>query len=185
LTIAGLRDRRKEPVRDFSGGMKRRLNIAAALLHDPDFFVLDEPTVGVDPQSRNLIFEALEAQRDAGKTLLYTTHYMEEAERLCERVAIMDGGKVITEGEVSELHKLIPTECIVHVEVPQGSSLPDSVPGARNVKRHGRRVSFEIDDLRAGLPLALEAFSSIDEVKTERPTLEEVFLQLTGRSLRD
>ncbi len=185
LSVAGLQDRRKEPVREFSGGMKRRLNIASALLHDPDFFVLDEPTVGVDPQSRNLIFEALEAQRDSGKTLLYTTHYMEEAERLCERVAIMDGGRVIAEGEISELHRLIPSDCTVHVEVSHGASPPETIPGARNVKRHGRRVSFEVDDLKMDLPVALAAFPSIEEVQTERPTLEEVFLHLTGRSLRD
>lgn len=185
LGVSGLGDRRKEPVRNYSGGMKRRLNIAAALLHDPDFFVLDEPTVGVDPQSRNLIFEALEAQRDAGKTLLYTTHYMEEAERLCERVAIMDCGRVIAEGEVSELHRLIPSDCTVHVEVSQGAKPPEVVPGARNVKRYGRSVSFEVDDLKTGLPVALQAFPSVEGVKTERSTLEEVFLHLTGRSLRD
>lgn len=185
LTLAGLGDRRKGPVREFSGGMKRRLNIAAALMHDPDLLVLDEPTVGVDPQSRNLIFEALEALRDAGKTLLYTTHYMEEAERLCQKVAIMDGGRVIAEGVLKDLYRLIPTKSIVHVEVSDGSAIPETIPGARNIRREGRSVNFEMDDLNTGLPAALGAFSSIERVVTERPTLEEVFLHLTGRSLRD
>jgi ABC-2 type transport system ATP-binding protein len=97
LELVGLSDRRNERVQAFSGGMKRRLNIAAALLHDPELLLLDEPTVGVDPQSRNAIFENLEALQQRGKTLLYTTHYMEEAERLCERVLIMDHGKVLAD----------------------------------------------------------------------------------------
>jgi ABC-2 type transport system ATP-binding protein len=97
LELVGLSERRNERVKTFSGGMKRRLNIAAALLHEPDLLLLDEPTVGVDPQSRNAIFENLEALKQRGKTLLYTTHYMEEAERLCERVLIMDHGKVLAD----------------------------------------------------------------------------------------
>ena len=185
LTVAGLSERRKGPVRDFSGGMKRRLNIAAALIHDPDLLVLDEPTVGVDPQSRNQIFEALESLRESGKTLLYTTHYMEEAERLCQRVAIMDAGKVIAEGEPSELHRLIPPRSTVRVEIASGATVPGTIPGARNVRREGASVVFEMDDLKVGLAAALTAFPSIEQVTTERPTLEEVFLHLTGRSLRD
>ncbi len=103
LVLVGLADRRKDKVKTFSGGMKRRLNIAGALLHDPDLILLDEPTVGVDPQSRNAIFENLEALQRRGKTLLYTTHYMEEAERLCERVVIMDHGKVLADDRVDAL----------------------------------------------------------------------------------
>jgi ABC-2 type transport system ATP-binding protein len=103
LELVGLIDRRNERVQAFSGGMKRRLNIAAALLHDPDLMLLDEPTVGVDPQSRNAIFENLEALKKRGKTLLYTTHYMEEAERLCERVLIMDHGKVLADDATATL----------------------------------------------------------------------------------
>jgi ABC-2 type transport system ATP-binding protein len=99
----GLGDRRNDRVKTFSGGMKRRLNIAGALLHDPDLILLDEPTVGVDPQSRNAIFENLEALKQRGKTLLYTTHYMEEAERLCDRVLIMDQGKVLADDRVAVL----------------------------------------------------------------------------------
>ncbi len=93
LSVVGLADRSKDRVKSFSGGMKRRLNIAAALLHDPDLILLDEPTVGIDPHSRNTIFDNLEALKRRGKTLLYTTHYMEEADRLCDRVLILDGGR--------------------------------------------------------------------------------------------
>jgi ABC-2 type transport system ATP-binding protein len=101
LTLVGLADRSKDRVNTFSGGMKRRLNIAAALLHDPDLILLDEPTVGVDPQSRNAIFDNLEELKRRGKTLLYTTHYMEEAERLCDRVLILDHGRILANDTVS------------------------------------------------------------------------------------
>jgi ABC-2 type transport system ATP-binding protein len=103
LTLVGLADRRDERVKNFSGGMKRRLNIAGALLHDPDLILLDEPTVGVDPQSRNAIFGNLEELKRRGKALLYTTHYMEEAERLCDRVLIMDHGKVLADDSTAVL----------------------------------------------------------------------------------
>lgn len=103
LRLVGLADRRRERVKNFSGGMKRRLNIAGALLHDPDLMLLDEPTVGVDPQSRNAIFSNLEQLKARGKTLLYTTHYMEEAERLCDRVLIMDHGKVLADDATAAL----------------------------------------------------------------------------------
>jgi ABC-2 type transport system ATP-binding protein len=102
LSLVGLADRSKDRVSTFSGGMKRRLNIAAALLHDPDLILLDEPTVGVDPQSRNAIFDNLEELKRRGKTLLYTTHYMEEAERLCDRVLILDHGRVLANDTVSK-----------------------------------------------------------------------------------
>ena len=103
LALVGLDDRRNDRVKTFSGGMKRRLNIAGALLHDPDLILLDEPTVGVDPQSRNAIFGNLEALKQRGKTLIYTTHYMEEAERLCDRVLIMDHGHVLADDTVAAL----------------------------------------------------------------------------------
>jgi ABC-2 type transport system ATP-binding protein len=103
LALVGLAGRRNERVKTFSGGMKRRLNIAGALLHDPDLILLDEPTVGVDPQSRNAIFDNLEALKRRGKTLLYTTHYMEEAERLCDRVLILDHGRILANDSVANL----------------------------------------------------------------------------------
>src|SRR5262249_15023780 len=102
LSLVGLADRAKAKPSTFSGGLQRRLNIACALVHDPDVLVLDEPTVGVDPQSRNAIFDNLEALRSRGKALVYTTHYMEEAERLCDRVLIMDHGKIVASGTLAE-----------------------------------------------------------------------------------
>jgi ABC-2 type transport system ATP-binding protein len=105
LEVVGLADRAREPVEKFSGGMKRRLNLAAGLIHEPRLLVLDEPTVGVDPQSRSHVFETIRSLRAAGTTILYTSHYMEEVEALCDRVAIMDGGKVIAEGAVAALRE--------------------------------------------------------------------------------
>jgi len=108
LTLVGLIDRARDKVKTFSGGMKRRLNLAAGLLHDPDILLLDEPTVGVDPQSRNAIFDNLEGLKRRGKALLYTTHYMEEAERLADRIVVIDGGKVIANDTLAGLHARVP-----------------------------------------------------------------------------
>jgi ABC-2 type transport system ATP-binding protein len=190
LTIGALNDRQKQAVRTFSGGMKRRLNIAAALLHDPDLLILDEPTVGVDPQSRNLIFEALSSLLSAGKTLLYTTHYMEEVERLCQAAAIIDKGKVIANGPLNELHRLVPSRCVVHfdLEKPLSGDL-SGLPEALSLARDGRTVSLETGELSRDLPSALEEIKKhggrVENIRTERPSLEQVFLHLTGRTLRD
>src|SRR5438128_2582893 len=108
LALVGLADRARDAVKTFSGGMKRRLNLAAGLLHDPDILLLDEPTVGVDPQSRNAIFENLELLKNRGKALLYTTHYMEEAERLADRIVVIDHGKVIADDTLAGLHARVP-----------------------------------------------------------------------------
>ena len=107
LTLVGLADRARDRVKTFSGGMKRRLNLAAGLLHDPDILLLDEPTVGVDPQSRNAIFENLEELKRRGKALLYTTHYMEEAERLADRIVVIDGGRVVADDTLEGLHATV------------------------------------------------------------------------------
>lgn len=109
LEGVGLADRARDKPASFSGGMKRRLNIACALVHEPDLLILDEPTVGVDPQSRNAIFDHLERLRDQGKALLYTTHYMEEAERLCSRIVVVDQGRVVAQGSQDELRREHPT----------------------------------------------------------------------------
>lgn len=191
LDIAGLRDREKDRVDGFSGGMKRRLNLAAALLHDPEIIVLDEPTVGVDPQSRNAIFESLEKLRAGGKTLIYTTHYMEEVERLCDRIAIMDGGKVVAEGTLEELRRLLPGERRLTVEI-DGTAAPDLVsdlPGVRKVVAEGSTLTMDVDDLEVVLPLLLKRFDDrrirYGALTSGRLSLEEVFLSLTGKSLRD
>ena len=166
LLLVGLAERAGDRVRTFSGGMKRRLNLAAGLLHDPQIVLLDEPTVGVDPQSRNAIFDNLEALRAAGKGLLYTTHYMEEAERLCDRIAIIDAGKLLALGTFSEL-------LAAH-----------GGPPTLMVKANGTEQRLQTANPLAELN-RIAAESPIEAFQMERPTLEQVFLRLTGRSLRD
>ncbi|RYG21761.1 ABC transporter ATP-binding protein [bacterium] len=193
LAVANLKDRAKDRVESFSGGMKRRLNIAIALLHDPDLIVLDEPTVGVDPQSRNAIFEALEALRGQGKTLLYTTHYMEEVERLCDRIAIMDHGRIVAEGTLAELQRSIPGKRRVTLELESAadSALPAlrTLPGVVDVETAEKSLSLDVESLEASLPGILHALAEHNvrygALASDRLSLEEVFLQKTGRSLRD
>src|SRR5437773_8434013 len=117
IHLAGLTDRAKDRVSTFSGGMKRRLNLATAMLHDPQILLLDEPTVGVDPQSRNAIFDNLETLKKRGKTLIYTTHYVEEAERLCDRIIIIDHGKVIANDTLHGLHRMLPVTNVLAIEL--------------------------------------------------------------------
>jgi len=166
LRIAGLLDRAGQRVETFSGGMKRRLNLAAALVHDPDLLVLDEPTVGVDPQSRNLLFEAIQALHDRGRTVIYTTHYMEEAERLCDRIAIVDGGRLLALGTLDEL-------LAAHGGLPM--LVADTARGEVREKT--------ADPLALLNRLAQD--TTVHGFRLERPTLEQVFLRLTGKSLRD
>ncbi len=161
LQLVGLYDRRGESVKTFSGGMKRRLNIACALLHDPDVILLDEPTVGVDPQSRNAIFENIEALKRQGKTIIYTTHYMEEAERLCDRIVIMDRGRVIANDTVAGLYAQLPLKREAVIDLPTNTT-NDSV----------------VDELSA-------RFGAQFRVQQHGAKLEDVFMLLTGHALRD
>ncbi len=196
LDIAGLRDRAGDAVAEFSGGMKRRLHIACALLHDPAIVILDEPTVGVDPQSRNAIFEALLALRDAGKALLYTTHYMEEAERLCDRLLIVDHGQVVAAGRTHELLDaavLVPTVCLDLDRVPPAglTEALGRLPGVQLLAGGERpqQLRLELASLVQGLPAVLQCLAGqglgLQGLQTERPSLEQLFLSLTGRQLRD
>jgi ABC-2 type transport system ATP-binding protein len=193
LDLVGLADRAKDKVRTFSGGMKRRLNLAAALLHDPQILLLDEPTVGVDPQSRNAIFDNLETLKKRGKTLVYTTHYMEEAERLCDRIIIIDNGKVIANDTLNGLHRMLPVTNLLAIELegPDGFkpesllALPEVV--SAEVREGTLRVGLH--NLTTGAPAILrwlaESGYPYQHVTSERPDLETVFLTLTGRNLRD
>ena len=166
LAFVGLGDRRRDRVETYSGGMKRRLNIAAAVLHEPDLVLLDEPTVGVDPQSRNAIFDSIEALRAQGRTLVYSTHYMEEAVRLCDRIAIIDAGRVLALDTVPALIQSLGGTPTLHVRLP------------------GREVVVQTRDPLAELNrLSLEA--PVESFRVDEPTLEQVFLTLTGRTLRD
>lgn len=194
MELVGLSDRMGDRVKTFSGGMKRRLNLAAALLHDPQTLILDEPTVGVDPQSRNAIFENLEALKAAGKSLLYTTHYMEEAERLCDLVVILDHGEVVASDSPRGLSRLIPAMNLLAVELvdPEPGPWLDalrSLPEVADATLDQETLRVGVRDLTSGTPAVLgwlatngRAFS---HVVSERPDLESVFLSLTGRSLRD
>jgi len=193
LDLVGLADRVRDKVKGFSGGMKRRLNLAAALLHDPQILLLDEPTVGVDPQSRNAIFDNLETLKKRGKTLIYTTHYMEEAERLCDRIIIIDHGRVIADDTLHGLHKMLPVTNVLAIELEN----PDSFdPTQLKVLSHVESVDFQerllrvgVHDLSSGAPAILawlaEHGQRVQHMTSERPDLETVFLTLTGRSLRD
>src|SRR6204780_5138290 len=139
LELVGLADRAHDRIKNYSGGMKRRLNLAAALLHDPQILLLDEPTVGVDPQSRNAIFDNLETLKTRGKTLIYTTHYMEEAERLCDRIVITDNGKVVADDTLQGLYRRLPVTNLLVVELergPDGLRTADieALPGIRFAK---------------------------------------------------
>jgi ABC-2 type transport system ATP-binding protein len=196
LELVGLEDRRADRVKTFSGGMKRRLNIAAALLHDPELILLDEPTVGVDPQSRNAIFENLEELKRRGKTLIYTTHYMEEAERLCDRVVIIDHGKVLADDTVRGLYRLLPASRAVVLEVegpPPAEDLMATLallPGISTVEYTATGgIQIETDDFGTPLARALGIIANhgqrIASVRTAKASLEDVFISLTGHALRD
>jgi ABC-2 type transport system ATP-binding protein len=194
LELVGLADRAHDRVKNYSGGMKRRLNLAAALLHDPQILLLDEPTVGVDPQSRNAIFDNLEVLKRRGKTLLYTTHYMEEAERLCDRVIIMDHGQVVADDTLQGLYGLLPVTNLLAVELDGGQDglrLDElrAVPGVRSAKIEAGTLRVGVQDLATETPRVLEWLVErghlYHHVASERADLETVFLTLTGRSLRD
>jgi len=194
MKLVGLADRVGDRVRTFSGGMKRRLNLAAALLHDPQILLLDEPTVGVDPQSRNAVFDNLETLKRQGKTLLYTTHYMEEAERLCDRIVIIDHGKVIANDSLQGLYRLLPVANLLAIELENGSDglhAEDlrALPEVRSVELSAATLRVGVHDLAAGTPLVLQWLVDhghpYRHVVSERADLETVFLTLTGRSLRD
>jgi ABC-2 type transport system ATP-binding protein len=169
LDWTGLADRAGSRAGTYSGGMKRRLNLAAALLHDPPLLLLDEPTAGVDPQSRNNLFEVVQRLAGEGKTVIYTTHYMEEAQRLCDRVGIIDHGRLLALDTVSNLIETHAGPSTIHIEIDGAEERIESSSPADDLPR--------ILSDRAGTP--------IRSLRVERPTLESVFLHLTGRSLRD
>lgn len=181
LELAGLSDRRKDTVSKYSGGMKRRLNIVCGLIHDPQVVFLDEPTVGVDPQSRNLIFDQIEMLKKMGRTIIYTTHYMEEAQRLCERVAIVDHGRILDLDTVKNLLNKHGGKSLVEGELE--TELPSSItlPGERN----GMTIKFESDHPFNDVYALQQKGVTFASLHVERPDLESVFLNLTGRRLRD
>jgi ABC-2 type transport system ATP-binding protein len=193
LEVVDLADRAKERTEHYSGGMKRRLNIAVGLLHRPRLLVLDEPTVGVDPQSRNAILTSVEALSAEGMGILYTTHYMEEAERLCDRVGIIDEGTIIAEGTRRELVAMVggldKISLTATGNLRAAATALQSVPGLREVIVHDTGLDLLVDGARQRLPELLEAAARdgavIRSVEVIEPDLEAVFLHLTGKALRD
>jgi ABC-2 type transport system ATP-binding protein len=181
LTFAGLTDRAKDRVKTFSGGMKRRLNLAAALVHDPQVIFLDEPTVGVDPQSRNHIFDRIQELRAQGRTVVYTTHYMEEAQRLCDRVAIMDRGEILDLDTVAALVDRYGGRSVVKAELARQPADVSVLPAPVD----GLSLRFESDRPLEEIGRLSSAGVSFQTLEVTKPDLETVFLTLTGRSLRD
>jgi ABC-2 type transport system ATP-binding protein len=191
LAAVALSDRADDRAGTFSGGMKRRLNLGAALVHGPDLLLLDEPTTGVDPQSRNHIFEEVRRLNAAGMTIIYTSHYMEEVQALCPRVGIIDHGKLIACDAVAALLCRLPGLLRLRVaSMPEPARLRFAeLPGRRPARDDGRLIELECQDVKKTLlqliPLLAEEGVELTGLETEEPNLERVFLHLTGRGLRD
>jgi ABC-2 type transport system ATP-binding protein len=193
LALVNLADRASDKPATFSGGMKRRLNIAAALLHDPQLLILDEPTVGVDPQSRNAIFDTLEALKAQGRSLIYTSHYMEEVERLADHIVIIDHGKVLADETPDALYRRLPAQAALRAELAgePSAALLDGVrtqPGVTGVQHEGNALDIGLADA-AHAPAVLAWLAGQGQpllhFATAKTSLENIFLNLTGRSLRD
>jgi ABC-2 type transport system ATP-binding protein len=194
LELIGLVDRQKDRVDKYSGGMKRRVNIGAALLHKPKILYLDEPTVGIDPQSRRAILDGVKALNAAGMTVLYTTHYMEEAQELSDRIGVMDKGKMIAIGTQPELVKLVGEKTRIDVGVDRDSHPMAEqwrrLPGVASVtEEEGGPLSLMVEDANTVMPQLFDsarvAGVRVTKIDLAEPNLEMVFLHLTGRGLRD
>jgi ABC-2 type transport system ATP-binding protein len=194
LELIGLVDRQKDRLDKYSGGMKRRVNIGAALLHRPRILFLDEPTVGIDPQSRRSILDGVKDLNTAGVTVLYTTHYMEEAQELSDRIAIMDRGVMIAMGTQAELVRSVGERTRMDLTVDRQADLLaeqwGQLPGVESVSRPGEsRLQLLVDDAGTLMPSLFEGARAegarITEISLAEPNLETVFLHLTGRALRD
>ena len=192
LDMVGLLDRAKDLPKTYSGGMKRRLNIACALAHGLKLLILDEPTVGIDPQSRNHILESIKTLRKRGATIIYTTHYMEEVEAICDRVLIMDRGLVIAEGTLKELKESMEESTVYNISGEGIENIEktffDSIEGVNNVEVKDslivstRKDSNNLDKIILKL---INEKVKIKNIVTEEQNLETIFLNLTGRNLRN
>lgn len=192
LTRMSLADRSREPVERFSGGMLRRLNIAAGILHRPKVLLLDEPTVGLDPQTRAAILDLIRSIAKEGTAVVYTTHYMDEAERLCDRIAIIDHGAILAEGTLAQLKQAAGEREIVAL---RGTFRPDagppdlgSLPGVEIIKMTEEEILFSLANAERQVSSILEKIGAVGEVREvaiRQPSLENLFIKLTGRELRD
>ena len=195
LELAGLVDRSKDRVDTFSGGMKRRLNIAVGLLHEPKIIFMDEPTVGIDPQSRRRILDTVKSLNEQGMTVLYTTHYMEEAEELSDRIGIIDHGQLIAEGTLAELTKLVGELDTIQLDVDNVEDIEHCAEELRKLEEvqnaFGENGYLVIQAKEANEVLSSvikylnQVDAKINSLKIQEPDLEAVFLHLTGRALRD
>lgn len=192
LELSGLKDRANERVEGYSGGMKRRLNIAVALMHSPQILIMDEPTVGIDPQSRNFILERIKSFKGSNITVIYTSHYMEEIEEICDSVAIMDRGKVIASGTVEELHGLAGSLDTIYIKTEEpvsDLSFLKHLQSIENSYADGNTTVISVAHSKEALSSIILAFTraghDIRSVDMLKPNLETVFLKLTGRALRD
>lgn len=193
LEFVGLYDRKDDKPKTFSGGMKRRLNIACAIAHDPKLIIMDEPTVGIDPQSRNHILNSIKKLQKRGATIIYTTHYMEEVEEISDRIIIMDHGTIIAEGTKEKLKENIQDEKVYVIEIDNAEKLSDDdffeVEGVKKVNILKNRVEIvclnTVENLDKLIMTIMNKHCKINNVATNTASLERVFLNLTGRSLRD
>ena len=193
LELIGLTDRRADRIASFSGGMKRRVNLGVALLHEPRLLILDEPTVGIDPQSRRHILDSILGLNARGMSVLYTTHYMEEAQELSHRLCILDHGRLIASGTHAELVRIVGELDRVELTLQgETTGVPDSwraLPGVRAADAENGRISLLADDGDVLLPRLFEEAARerlhIASVQIREPNLEAVFMKLTGRGLRD
>lgn len=194
LEMVGLRERQKELIKTFSGGMKRRINIAAALLHEPEIVIMDEPTVGIDPQSRNHILDTVRLlNREKGTTVLYTSHYMEEVEQLCSRMYIMDHGRIIASGTHEELQRILSGEdtLLLQLNAPSQGLVQElqQLEPVRQVEETESGLKLIVTKQSSILSAVVQAAErqqvQIINIHVHTPSLEDVFLHLTGRTLRD
>lgn len=194
LALVSLEEKRKARQKSLSGGQRQRLAVATALLGDPDLLFLDEPTTGLDPQSRRQLWQVVKDFQGGGGTVLLTTHYMDEAQQLCDRVAIVDRGKVIALGSPAELIRSLGAEHFVVFDLVDGDALVDeqqllAVTDVVAVERRGERVECTVASVHTALPALLDALerlgAPIDGLATRHATLEDVFVHLTGRQLRE
>ena len=192
LQQVGLEDRAGDRMSKLSGGLKRRLNLAAGLVHRPDLILLDEPTVGIDPQARLRILDVVREQAREGRAVLYTSHYLEEAEEICDRIAIIDHGKLLALGTVPELRRMVGEGPVVQlrgdVEMGPLQELAGGVDGVSLLTSADGAASFAARDNVACSALVRELFGSglkVDDIRIQEPSLQSLFLKLTGRELRD